>query len=485
MNYIEQIAISSPWWNDKTWHLKDRNIKAAKLSKLNFRHLKDTVKIKSSSIDIIRGPRQIGKTTEIKLLIHDFISKKTIPKSIGYFACDIISKPKDLLEVLKSFYQHLRVNKIKKGFFALDEITSVKDWQKAVKNFVDLGMSESIHLVLTGSSSIELKRGYERMPGRRNGGKDYLFLPVSFYEFCRLVNPNEEILKEKISEVISSRSKFEKFKNIVLMKADFYRANLRNYFKIGGIPKSISDFVKEGDISQETLLIYQSVLFSEFEKYRKSLSMLMRVVSEIMRNITTPVSFNTIMKNIEFSSANTVKEYIEMLNMAYLGLEILCVDISKKRPFNKKNKKMYFIDPIIFRILHDKFHLQYLGDDKMAENICAAHISKFFLSEWASFGIANKVFYWKSKKGNEVDFVIFRNNKPFGFEVKYQNTVSAWDEVSLKKGIGGGIIVSKDTFEYGQIPKIPLWAFLLLRSTTTSSVPGTDIFEYNPAGDIA
>ncbi|MEA3307008.1 MAG: hypothetical protein U9Q34_04395, partial [Elusimicrobiota bacterium] len=86
MNYIEQIAISSPWWNDGRWHAKDRNIKAAKLSKLNFRHLKDNIKIKASSIDIIRGPRQIGKTTEIKLLVHDFINKKINPKSIGYFS---------------------------------------------------------------------------------------------------------------------------------------------------------------------------------------------------------------------------------------------------------------------------------------------------------------------------------------------------------------------------------------------------------------
>ncbi|MCG2725672.1 MAG: ATP-binding protein [Elusimicrobia bacterium] len=463
MNYIEQIAISSPWWNDEVWHITDRNIKAAKSSKLNFRHLPEGIKIKASAIDIIRGPRQIGKTTEIKLIINELINKKTNPKAIGFFSCDIISKPKDLFEVLKSFYQHLKINKIKKGLFALDEISSVKDWQKAVKNFVDLGMAERIHLVLTGSSSIELKRGYERMPGRRNGGKDYLFLPLSFYEFCRLVNYKGSIVEEKFSGVIASQRNFDEFKNNALMKADFYRANLRNYFKIGGFLRAVSDFVKEGDISQETLLIYQSVLFSEFEKYRKNLSMLMRVVSEIMRNIATPVSFNAIMKNIEFSSANTVKEYVEMLNMAYLGLEILCLDISKKQPFNKKNKKMYFIDPIIFRILSDKFHVQYPGDDKIAENVCAVHVSKFFLSEWASFGVLNKVFYWKSKKGNEIDFVILKNNKPFGFEVKYQNTVSAWDEISIKKGIGDGIIVSKDTFEYGQIPKIPLWAFLLLK----------------------
>jgi hypothetical protein len=34
--------------------------------------------------------------------------------------------------------------------------------------------------------------------------------------------------------------------------------------------------------------------------------------------------------------------------------------------------------------------------------------------------------------------------------------------MSIRKGIGRGMIITKDIFEYGEIPKIPLWAFLLL-----------------------
>ena len=89
------------------------------------------------------------------------------------------------------------------------------------------------------------------------------------------------------------------------------------------------------------------------------------------------------------------------------------------------------------------------------------HIGRLFLNDWANIGVLNKLFYWKSAKGNEVDFVIFLDGKPFGIEVKYQNTVSRWDEMGIKKGIGRGMIVTKDVFEYGEIPKIPLWVFLL------------------------
>lgn len=461
MNPIEQISLTSPWWVKSDWEKSDRSIISALKSGIKLRHI-DQYQIKYPRVEIIRGPRQIGKTTEIKMIIKELINKGRDPKSIGYFTGDVISKYKELFEILKSFSQHLELNKIKNGVFFLDEVSSIKDWQKAVKGFVDIGLGKNIHLVVTGSSSIELKRGYERMPGRRNGGKDYLFLPVSFRKFCSLTNPNKDIQKAKFRKILQSKSYFEKFKEDVLIESTFYKKCFTDYLKVGGFPRSISDFIKYKEVSSETLFINQSVLFSEFEKYRKSITTLMQIMGEIVKNISNPVSFNTIMKNVELASANTVKEYIEMLTLAYLGLQVSCVDISKKKIFNKKNKKIYLIDPVIFRVLEDKFKVPFPPESNLSENIAGVHIGRFFLKDWAEIGILDKLFYWRSAKGNEVDFVIFLDGKPFGIEVKYQNIVSRWDEMSIRKGIGRGMIITKDIFEYGEIPKIPLWAFLLL-----------------------
>ena len=123
---------------------------------------------------------------------------------------------------------------------------------------------------------------------------------------------------------------------------------------------------------------------------------------------------------------------------------------------------MYFIDPVIFRILQGKFQDPFPPDSNLAENLAAVQTGRFFLNEWANTGMLNSLFYWKSAKGNEVDFVIYLDGKPFGLEVKYKDIVSKWDEISIRKGIGKGIIITKDSFEWGEIPKIPLWAFLLL-----------------------
>ena len=47
--------------------------------------------------------------------------------------------------------------------------------------------------------------------------------------------------------------------------------------------------------------------------------------------------------------------------------------------------------------------------------------------------------------------------------MKYQSSVSGWDELSIVKGIGTGILVTREAFKFAAVPRIPLLAFLLLR----------------------
>jgi predicted AAA+ superfamily ATPase len=71
--------------------------------------------------------------------------------------------------------------------------------------------------------------------------------------------------------------------------------------------------------------------------------------------------------------------------------------------------------------------------------------------------------YWRSSTGREVDFVIEQDRRFHGIEVKYQTAVSGWDELSIAKGIGRGLLVTRDAFELAAIPRIPVWAFLSLQ----------------------
>ena len=71
-----------------------------------------------------------------------------------------------------------------------DEISRIKDWQRAIKSMKDSGELANSCLVLTGSHTLDIKHGIELLPGRTGKfGKDLMLLPLSFSEYVKLVNP--------------------------------------------------------------------------------------------------------------------------------------------------------------------------------------------------------------------------------------------------------------------------------------------------------
>jgi hypothetical protein len=68
------VYSQNPWWEDKELIYIDMHVK--KFEKSKFKHIPnfmDELKNYKNGIYIIKGPRQIGKTTILKLLIKDLI----------------------------------------------------------------------------------------------------------------------------------------------------------------------------------------------------------------------------------------------------------------------------------------------------------------------------------------------------------------------------------------------------------------------------
>jgi len=461
MSLIEQIEYYSPWWHEDDWHLKDKHIQAVADSAITFRHFKKDIAFKKESINILRGPRQIGKTTELKLIIRDLIQKGRDPRQICYYPCDNIINHKELFEIIKEFITHLRAINRKKGLVFLDEISTVKNWQRPIKNLSDAGAFKDTFVLLTGSSAIEIKRGYERMPGRRAGGFDAALLPMDFFAFCKCFNLTEEP-QRRLFEVIESKKSFQSFRLSVARNESKYIKMLNMYMLDGGFPKAVSDLVKYGRLDNETLDVFNSVIFSEFEKQKRQVSTLKSILRKLYLGLITPLSYNNISADSDVYSAAGAKEYLDILHSSFLSFPLGCLDLHKKEAFPKKDRKFYFIDSIELKIISEMFQLPMPEEPKMAEHVVASSLIRRFREKWASYGFIDQLFYWKSSKGKEIDFVFFHKGKPFGIEVKYQNLVSGWDEMSIKRGIGKGLLVTRNIFEYREIPRMPLWAFLLL-----------------------
>lgn len=85
--------------------------------------------------------------------------------------------------LLLAFAQQAQVKRI-----FIDEITSVDNWEIVLKKMADQGKLEQILIITTGSQATDLRRGIEKLPGRKGklARTNYIFTPVSYREFYRV-----------------------------------------------------------------------------------------------------------------------------------------------------------------------------------------------------------------------------------------------------------------------------------------------------------
>lgn len=122
-------------------------------------HLKQRLTEKAPLIQVLLGPRQVGKTTGVKQVLAKF----KVP--YHYFSADDILAPSrnELLE------QWQKTQQLGTGaLLVIDEVQKIPNWSEIIKNLWDKQKSgKRIKCVLLGSSSLSLQKGLtESLTGR-------------------------------------------------------------------------------------------------------------------------------------------------------------------------------------------------------------------------------------------------------------------------------------------------------------------------------
>ncbi|MBM4031711.1 MAG: ATP-binding protein [Planctomycetes bacterium] len=135
---------------------------------------------------LIRGPRQYGKSTWLEGQLVQTV-RQFGPGTAFYLNGDEIADTAALREAVRGllplFAARAPVRRL-----LIDEITAVRDWQRALKALADAGELRSVLVVTTGSKAADLRHGSERLPGRKGrlSRTAYLFTPVPYREFRRV-----------------------------------------------------------------------------------------------------------------------------------------------------------------------------------------------------------------------------------------------------------------------------------------------------------
>ena len=415
----------NPWWEHKNAIDIDKHIRA--LQKFKYIYNSPLLKkdFKTGNLYTIRGPRQIGKTTFLKLFIREKL-KSTAKENIFYWSCDNLTSKEDLITLLEEYTDFCTVKNTKPEYILLDEITDIKDWQKAIKFVIDNNITSNACYILTGSNSIDLKKGGERLPGRRGKhGKDLFFLPLTFREYVKIMDPawyqnhkqdNEDELKYHSNKL---KILFEK------------------YLITGGIPLVINEYDINSEIPNYIYELYYSWIIGDVLKEGKTEQTLKEIFKSILKCYTTPVSWDSLAKRSSVKSHITISSYIELLSNLFVAFGCYYYDIHENDVNYNKNKKIYIYDPFILKVFSNKLNI-YIEKEKIIEGIVGVTLKQKQVLE--------DIYFTKIKK--ETDFVTKSKN---GIEVKYQNNISKQDFTN-KRYFKNFKLLSKDIYEKNVIP---------------------------------
>jgi uncharacterized protein len=161
------LAESNRWWRAGDWQAADPDLRRAKLAPFHYRSGALT-ELASGGLYVLRGPRRVGKSTEIKYAIADLIAGGVPPRNNIHAAVDGW-RAADLRTLVTSARTTFLAGVTGTRYWFVDEISSViGDWPNTIKNLRDNDPDFAADtVVLTGSSAARLHEVRKALAGRR------------------------------------------------------------------------------------------------------------------------------------------------------------------------------------------------------------------------------------------------------------------------------------------------------------------------------
>lgn len=349
----------------------------------------------------IKGPRQSGKTTLLKLL-SEKVRGRTV--FLNFEDPDILEAfEKDPKGFLKSF-----LSGPERHCFLMDEYHYVRDAGRKLKLLYDT--FENTKFIVTGSSSLELGEGM----GRFLVGRVFFFelLPFSFGEFLLARDERLARLHREKSSLLKAFLLGEEIEVGEDALVGEFQEPLVEYLLYGGYPAVVTAGDKETKRAilkgiYDTYISRDVVGFLKFRdafRYRETVRALAASLGRVLnyRELSSEVG-------VYFKE---LKRILSILCETYILL-LLRPFFRNPRTELRKAPKVYFFDLGLRNYIINNFNpLELRGDaGEMVEN--------FVLLELVRMLPEAPINYWRTIGGAEADFVVRRGTELIPVEVKY------------------------------------------------------------------
>ena len=405
----ERLRDRNPWWrHTHGWQGEDESLREAAEAPFEYRPrvLGD---LRPGGLYTLSGPRRVGKSLEVRRAIEGLVDRGVSGRNIIYGSCDGFSL-QDLRRLFRAG-QNLTRGVPGARWWFVDEITAVgAGWSSVVKDLRDDTPLRRDCVVLTGSSSRELREATKNFAGRRGPGaerSDRLLMPVPFRDYCGLVGVAglPEIGPLAPGEMLSraARGAFAELSFWVNELVDAWELYLRS----GGFPRAIGDLLRTGDVTDGFVQDLWDVIRGEAIRVTSlGEDDLLNLLGRIADGISSPLNASAIGRDVGLGSNHSVNDRINDLAFAFQTWRCHQAD-PHGRPSTGAQRKVYFVDPLIAR-LPGRRHAAYRPPDvtKLSEQQLGLALALAAADGRADRFVAGEaVMYERTATGKEIDFV--------------------------------------------------------------------------------
>jgi len=414
------------------------------------RNLTEKIKpfLKRKEFISIVGPRQSGKTTFLHILKDYLQEELKVDKQMIQIATFedrklLMQFEKDPIAFVHSYTQSSNETKY---YLMIDEFQYAKEGGQKLKLIYDT--VEKIKIIITGSSSLDIKAKTNKfMVGRM---LNFNLYPFNFGEHLRAIDKRLERIYHKCNseflEWFLSEKPFQKKRG----EDVFFKELSDEYEKFciwGGYPAVV---LAKSEIERKKLLsnIYNNYVL-------KDIKTLLELATEknlflLSQYLATQIGNIVVYQNLSQASQldyRKLKKHLNILEETFISKSVKPFFKNRQKELSK-NPKVFFMDMGFRNSLMENMNVfdKRVDAGSIVENSIFIRLNELFEG-------FDKINFWRTKKGAEVDFVLHMGQELVPIEVKYTAFSSPKISKSLMSFINSfapkrAIILNKNYYNF-------------------------------------